>query len=84
MNGRSGPLDRHSQEVDARIDKRLDLDARIVGDATKLPVGLPEPMARCLCLRLILGRDRKFLLDLADFVRCMFSEQALHIGGKFA
>ena len=34
------------------------------------------------CLRLLILRDRKPLLDLPDFLRCVLSEEALHIGRK--
>jgi hypothetical protein len=35
-------------------------------------------------LRLIVGGDRKLLLNLPDFFRCMLPEETLHVRGKFA
>ena len=40
-------------------------------------------MAGCVGLRFIFRRDRKLLLDLADFLRCMFPEETLHVRRKF-
>ena len=37
----------------------------------------------CLQLRLLVSRNWKLLFDLQDFLWCVLSEQALHIGRKF-
>jgi len=46
--------------------------------------GKPQrPCLQCRRLRLLVSRDWKSLFDLQDFLWCVLSEQALHIGRKF-
>jgi hypothetical protein len=48
-----------------------------------LPRSRSKTQRSCFQLRPLVGRDWKSLFDLQDFLWCVLSKQALHIGRKF-